>query len=80
MAARFCYRKKSAGGALKRIARLERHGIDLTALTASAKAPLDDVVDAAAAAWSAQRIARGEARSLPNPPELVDGRRVAIWY
>jgi predicted RNase H-like nuclease len=75
-----CYRKKSAGGALERIALLERHGIDLIALTASAKAPLDDVVDAAAAAWSAQRIARGEARSLPNPPELVDGRRVAIWY
>lgn len=40
----------------------------------------DDVLDAMAAAWSAMRIARGEARSLPEPPERLDGRDVAIWY
>jgi predicted RNase H-like nuclease len=74
------YRKKSAGGALERIALLNREGIDLTPLTAAWTAPLDDVVDAAAAAWSAQRIARGEARSLPDMPDSVDGRPVAIWY
>jgi predicted RNase H-like nuclease len=74
------YRKKSAGGALERIALLNREGIDLTPLTAAWAAPLDDVLDAAAAAWSAQRVARGKARSLPDAPDLVEGRPVAIWY
>ena len=41
----------------------------------------DDVLDAAAAAWSAQRIAAGTARTLPDPPERdSEGRPVAIWY
>jgi predicted RNase H-like nuclease len=74
------YRKKSAGGALERIALLNREGIDPTPLTAAWSAPLDDVLDAAAAAWSAQRVARGKARSLPDAPDLVEGRPVAIWY
>jgi predicted RNase H-like nuclease len=39
----------------------------------------DDVVDAAVVAWSARRIARGDATSLPDPPDVVAGRRVAIW-
>ncbi|RYZ25766.1 MAG: DUF429 domain-containing protein, partial [Propionibacteriaceae bacterium] len=40
----------------------------------------DDVVDAGACAWSALRLARGTARSLPDPPqELPDGRTAAIW-
>jgi predicted RNase H-like nuclease len=40
----------------------------------------DDVVDAAVVAWSARRIARGEARTLPAAPEPGDGgRSVAIW-
>lgn len=74
------YRKKSAGGALERTELLRRHGIELTALDASASAPLDDVLDAAAAAWSADRIATGAAQTLPDPPELVNGREIAIWY
>jgi predicted RNase H-like nuclease len=41
---------------------------------------LDDVLDAAASAWSAQRIATGKALCLPGPPELADGREGAIWY
>ena len=73
-------RKKSAGGALERMALLQQQGIELVGLGAAASAPLDDVLDAAAAAWSAHRIATGTARSLPDPPELVDGQRVAIWY
>jgi len=41
----------------------------------------DDVCDAAAVAWTAARIARGEALSLPEPPEHdADGHPVAIWY
>ena len=73
------YRKKSAGGALERIELLRRHGIELE-LGSAASAPLDDVLDAAAAAWSAHRVASGAARTLPDPPELVAGRRIAIWY
>ena len=42
---------------------------------------VDDVLDAAAVAWSAQRVWRREAVSLPDPPEdLGDGRVAAIWY
>jgi predicted RNase H-like nuclease len=75
------YRKKSAGGALRRIELLRRNGIDLVDVQGdAAKVPLDDLLDAAAAAWSANRIAEGSARTLPDPPELVDGRQVAIWY
>jgi predicted RNase H-like nuclease len=74
------HRKKSAGGAFERLDLLRRHGIELERLAPAAAAPLDDVLDAAAAAWSAARIAAGEARSLPEPPELVAGRSVAIWY
>ena len=74
------HRKKSAGGALERIKLLQRHEIDLGVVGAAASAPLDDVLDAGAAAWTAHRIATGRARTLPDPPERVDGRRVAIWY
>jgi predicted RNase H-like nuclease len=74
------YRKKSAGGVLERLELLRQHGIELAKLRESASVPLDDVLDAAAAAWSAQRIAMTAARTLPDPPEVVDGRSVAIWY
>jgi predicted RNase H-like nuclease len=73
-------RKKSAGGVLERLELLRRHGIEFDELGASALAPIDDVLDAAAAAWSAQRIAAGTARTLPDPPEIVDGQAVAISY
>lgn len=74
------YRKKSAGGAFERIDLLRQQGIELTRLETVATAPLDDVLDAAAAAWSARRIAAGSAVTLPGPPEIVDGRQIAIWY
>ena len=75
------HRKKFAGGALERLELLRRHDIDLGHLSPAVGAvPLDDVLDAAAAAWSALRIARGEARTLPEPAEIVDGHRVAISY
>jgi hypothetical protein len=41
---------------------------------------VDDVLDPAAAARSASRVAGGSARSLPEPPELTAGRWVAIFY
>ena len=43
-------------------------------------APIDDVLDACAAALSARRFARGEAVSLPDPPEKIAGRDAAIWF
>jgi predicted RNase H-like nuclease len=74
------YRKKSAGGAFERIELLRRHGIELDRLQGTSAAPLDDVLDAAAAAWSAARIESGSAGSLPDPPERGNGRDVAIWF
>ena len=44
------------------------------------QAPPDDVLDAAAVAWSAHRMATGTAQSHPNPPEEANGHRIAIWY
>jgi predicted RNase H-like nuclease len=41
----------------------------------------DDILDAAAAAWSASRIASGHAVSLPDPPQLDEaGYPIAIWH
>ena len=40
----------------------------------------DDVLDAAAAAWSARRVRDGVARPIPNLPEVFsDGWPAAIW-
>jgi predicted RNase H-like nuclease len=74
------HRKKSAAGALERLEILHRHGIDLDELDEAAPLPLDDVLDAAAAAWSANRIASGAARTIPDPPEVVNGLAMAVWY
>jgi len=74
------YRKKSAGSAMERIELLRRHRIVFDRLTDAARAPLDDVLDAAAAAWSGSRIEAGTALSLPSPPEILEGRATAIWY
>jgi predicted RNase H-like nuclease len=47
---------------------------------AGEKAAPDDVLDAAAAAWTALRVLRNHARPSPNPPELFsDGLPSAIW-
>jgi predicted RNase H-like nuclease len=48
---------------------------------AGARAGVDDVLDAAVAAWSAARVRDGLARSMPDPPEpSSDGIPAAIWY
>jgi predicted RNase H-like nuclease len=74
-------RKKSYGGVIERIELLRRHGIELAQVDEQVSSrPIHDVLDAGAAAWSAQRIAAGSARSLPDPPERLEGRDVAIWY
>jgi len=67
-------------GVHERRALLRREGIELPDdLGAAGVAGVDDVLDAAAACWSARRIATGQARSFPDPPEPLDGLAVAIW-
>ena len=74
--------KKGWNGQAARRRLLEDQGIVLPDdLGPAGRVPSDDVLDAAAAAWSAHRIALGTAVSLPAPPETSDtGLPVAIWY
>jgi predicted RNase H-like nuclease len=74
--------KKSWTGAEHRRALLAEAGIKLTGdLGAAGKAAaVDDVLDAAVAAWTARRVHLGTALTFPNPPEtLADGSQAAIW-
>ena len=61
------------------MALLQKRGINIDrgTLGKAAMVPLDDLLDAAACAWTA---ARKDAVSLPSPPEALGGLRVAIWY
>jgi predicted RNase H-like nuclease len=74
--------KKSWNGLLLRRQHLEANGVLLPDdLSEGGLAPADDVLDAAAAAWTANRLAQGKAKTLPDPPEEhPGGRAVAIWY
>lgn len=74
--------KKTWAGLRLRLDLLEGEGVGLDGLgDAGAKAAPDDVVDAAACAWSARRCVRGDAVSLPAAPPVdpATGRPVAIW-
>lgn len=74
--------KKSWAGLVERRAALAEAGITLEHIGdgAARRAGVDDMVDAAAAAWTARRLLNGTARSLPSPPEIDEsGRQVAIW-
>jgi len=47
---------------------------------ATENAGVDDVLDAAVAAWTARRVLLGHAQPMPNPPETFsDGWPCAIW-
>ncbi len=76
------HRKSSWAGVEQRRALLAAEGVlptgDLG--TAGATAGVDDVLDAAAAAWTARRVLAGQAASLPPEPETFkDGIPCAIW-
>ncbi len=76
------YSKHSWGGLTERRARLAGAGIQLPDSFRSDvdKVGADDILDAAAAAWSAHRIAGGQAVSRPANPELFsDEWPAAIW-
>jgi predicted RNase H-like nuclease len=53
--------------------------LDLTG-DASRRSGVDDLLDAAAVAWTARRLVLGIAISRPDPPEILDdGWPTAIW-
>ncbi len=75
-------RKSTWAGAAERRSLLARAGIVIPGDLgrAGAQAAVDDVLDAAAVAWTARRVAAGSAGSLPDPPERFgDGIPCAIW-
>jgi predicted RNase H-like nuclease len=75
-------RKSTWAGVAERRALLARAGIVLADDLGppAEQAGVDDVLDAAVMAWTAQRVASGSARPLPDPPELLsDGSACAIW-
>ena len=79
--------KRRAAGALHRIALLVAAEppivlpADPADLGPAGAVPLDDLLDAAAAAWSAWRVALGVADPLGDPLEVDpgSGRRIAVW-
>ncbi len=75
-------RKSTWAGAERRRALLAQAGITLPGDLglAGEQAGVDDVLDAAAAAWTARRVIQGMACSRPDPPEMFsDGLPSAIW-
>jgi predicted RNase H-like nuclease len=75
-------RKSTWAGVERRRELLDAAGIHLAGDLglAGRAAKVDDVLDAAAAAWTARRIADGTARPLPDPPETFsDAWPAAIW-
>jgi predicted RNase H-like nuclease len=74
--------KSTWAGAVRRRQLLADAGIEVCGdLGLSGRqAGVDDVLDAAAVAWTASRVARGTARCVPDPPErFSDGIACAIW-
>jgi predicted RNase H-like nuclease len=75
-------RKITWAGAVQRRTLLAGAGIVLDGDLglAGAQAGVDDVLDAAAAAWTARRVSQRSARCLPPSPEIFsDGLASAIW-
>lgn len=79
--------KRTAAGALDRLQLLAAADpaivlpADPAQLGPAGAVPLDDLFDAAAAAWSALRVAAGTALALGDPEEVdaATGRRIAVW-
>jgi predicted RNase H-like nuclease len=76
------HKKTTWAGVLQRRRLLERAGLFIPdEIGKAGKAAPHDVLDAAVAAWSALRVARGEAKSFPGKSRLEgQDRPIAIWY
>ena len=73
--------KTSWNGLHERTQLLLDQGVRLpTEISEIGDAEAEDVLDATAAAWSANRVANGTAKSFPEPPQMANGRQIAIWY
>ncbi|MEL6187965.1 MAG: DUF429 domain-containing protein [Myxococcota bacterium] len=76
--------KKSFRGKLERVDALREVGIDPSpalGLESDPRASPDDILDACACLWSADRLARGKASRLPDPPPRdARGLELAIYY
>jgi predicted RNase H-like nuclease len=75
--------KKTWRGQRARLRVLVAAGIDVPEDLGAdvARVPADDVLDAAAVAWSAVRIHAGRASCVPDPPQYNErGQRMAIWF
>ncbi len=72
------YSKKTWNGQQERIELLQKAGIILPKYLTEEKGkiPPDDLLDAAVAAWSANRIALGVAKAIPDAGQ----RRHRIWF
>jgi predicted RNase H-like nuclease len=72
--------KRSWNGLRARLGALAAAGIDIPELEGDG-APADDVLDAAVVAWSAARIACGEAATLPAEPTPAErAANMLVWY
>ncbi|MFC2177220.1 DUF429 domain-containing protein [Actinomycetota bacterium] len=72
--------KKTWDGMNARRRLLRAAGIDLPAdLGPVGVVPVDDILDAAAVAWTADRIAKGTAEAIPAETEFDGNLRMAIW-
>ncbi len=73
--------KRTWTGAERRRMLLAREGLFVADVgEAGRSAAVDDVLDAAACAWTAARVVTGDALSLPDPPEpMPHGLVAAIW-
>lgn len=76
------FSKKTWAGQTNRRKALAAVGVELPDdLGEAGRVPVDDVLDAAAAAWSAHRIARGVAVRSPERRQSDGrGRPIEIWY
>lgn len=77
--------KKTPAGEHERRELVARHfgdaAIDAVRAQLARRAPTDDILDAFAALWTAERIANGVARTLPEQPALdATGLRMEMVY
>ena len=76
--------KTSWAGMKARIDVLAGVGIEIPSdLGVASTVPPDDILDAAASAVAAERIARGAGCAVPDVPtqrDVTSGRAIQIWY